>query len=159
MILIRCFSLLLSPSVCLLSLPFLTQVPGRVKFSADANKPDIGSWLMYIQFASLAQQHNLTLCQVDDQVCGDDINAELKENLVNVGNLWSFYYSDVYWRNMYFCPHHVTCTRTHALCCPPFLCVFLQLLCSGFCCARTTGPDKRRPATAIVPHVFQPCLC
>ncbi|TWW77853.1 hypothetical protein D4764_12G0012430 [Takifugu flavidus] len=76
------------------------KVPGRVKFSADANKPDLGSWLMYIQFASLAQQHNLTLCQVDD-----------------------------------------------------------QLLCSGFCCARTTGPDKRRPAAAIVPPVFQPCLC
>ncbi|XP_056905963.1 histone-lysine N-methyltransferase MECOM isoform X6 [Takifugu flavidus] len=44
------------------------EVPGRVKFSADANKPDLGSWLMYIQFASLAQQHNLTLCQVDDQI-------------------------------------------------------------------------------------------
>ncbi|CAF89810.1 unnamed protein product, partial [Tetraodon nigroviridis] len=47
------------------------EVPGHVKISADSTKQDINSWLMYIQFASLAQQHNLTLCQVDDQVCED----------------------------------------------------------------------------------------
>lgn len=49
----------------------LYQDSGHGKSSADATKPDAESWLMYIQFASLPQQHNLSLCQVDDQVCGD----------------------------------------------------------------------------------------
>nr|XP_057935522.1 histone-lysine N-methyltransferase MECOM isoform X3 [Doryrhamphus excisus] len=41
---------------------------GHVKFCLDASKPDIGSWLKYIQFASTANQHNLTACQIDDQI-------------------------------------------------------------------------------------------
>lgn len=35
---------------------------------------------MYIQFASLAQQHNLTLCQVDDQVCGETFTDNDTDN-------------------------------------------------------------------------------
>ncbi|XP_040929371.1 histone-lysine N-methyltransferase MECOM isoform X6 [Betta splendens] len=41
---------------------------GHVKFCVDASKPNIGSWLKYIQFAPAAQQHNLTACQIDDQI-------------------------------------------------------------------------------------------
>ncbi|XP_061774997.1 histone-lysine N-methyltransferase MECOM isoform X1 [Nerophis ophidion] len=41
---------------------------GHVKFCVDAVKPDVGSWLKYIQFASAARQHNLTSCQIDDQI-------------------------------------------------------------------------------------------
>ncbi|KAL7401262.1 hypothetical protein ABVT39_025629 [Epinephelus coioides] len=41
---------------------------GHVKFCVDASKPDIGSWLKYIQFAPAAKQHNLTACQIDDQI-------------------------------------------------------------------------------------------
>ncbi|XP_029301430.1 histone-lysine N-methyltransferase MECOM isoform X7 [Cottoperca gobio] len=41
---------------------------GHVKFCVDASKPDIGSWLKHIQFAPAAKQHNLTACQIDDQI-------------------------------------------------------------------------------------------
>ncbi|XP_041733657.1 histone-lysine N-methyltransferase MECOM isoform X10 [Coregonus clupeaformis] len=41
---------------------------GHVKFCVDASKPDIGSWLKHIQFAPTAHQHNLTPCQIDDQI-------------------------------------------------------------------------------------------
>ncbi|XP_051933324.1 histone-lysine N-methyltransferase MECOM isoform X3 [Hippocampus zosterae] len=41
---------------------------GHVKYCVDASKPDIGSWLKYIQFAPTAKQHNLTACQIDDQI-------------------------------------------------------------------------------------------
>uniref|UniRef100_A0A3Q1HEA6 MDS1 and EVI1 complex locus n=1 Tax=Anabas testudineus TaxID=64144 RepID=A0A3Q1HEA6_ANATE len=41
---------------------------GHVKFCVDASKPNIGSWLKYIQFAPAARQHNLTACQIDDQI-------------------------------------------------------------------------------------------
>ncbi|XP_011481121.1 MDS1 and EVI1 complex locus protein EVI1 isoform X4 [Oryzias latipes] len=41
---------------------------GHVKFCVDASKPDTGSWLKHIQFAPTATQHNLTACQVDDQI-------------------------------------------------------------------------------------------
>ncbi|KAM7413353.1 hypothetical protein PAMA_020644 [Pampus argenteus] len=41
---------------------------GHVKFCVDASKPDIGSWLKHIQFAPVAKQHNLTACQIDDQI-------------------------------------------------------------------------------------------
>ncbi|XP_061637364.1 histone-lysine N-methyltransferase MECOM isoform X3 [Phyllopteryx taeniolatus] len=41
---------------------------GHVKYCVDASKPDIRSWLKYIQFAPTAKQHNLTACQVDDQI-------------------------------------------------------------------------------------------
>ncbi|XP_034460411.1 histone-lysine N-methyltransferase MECOM isoform X3 [Hippoglossus hippoglossus] len=41
---------------------------GHVKFCVDASKPDIGSWLKHIQFAPVATQHNLTACQIDDQI-------------------------------------------------------------------------------------------
>ncbi|XP_063763769.1 MDS1 and EVI1 complex locus protein EVI1-A isoform X2 [Eleginops maclovinus] len=41
---------------------------GHVKFCIDASKPDIGSWLKHIQFAPAAKQHNLTACQIDDQI-------------------------------------------------------------------------------------------
>ncbi|XP_029373155.1 histone-lysine N-methyltransferase MECOM isoform X2 [Echeneis naucrates] len=41
---------------------------GHVKFCVDASKPDIGSWLKHIQFAPAATQHNLTACQIDDQI-------------------------------------------------------------------------------------------
>lgn len=52
---------------------------GHVKFCVDASKPDTGSWLKHIQFAPTTTQHNLTACQVDDQVCGDTI-AQHKES-------------------------------------------------------------------------------
>lgn len=86
-------SLMQSPSLCvyLVLSSFLPQVPGHVKFSTDTTKPDLESWLMYIQFASLAQQHNLTLCQVDDQVCGDtftDSNINIEGNLQCGGSLF-----------------------------------------------------------------------
>ncbi|KAM9733879.1 histone-lysine N-methyltransferase MECOM isoform 2-T2 [Menidia menidia] len=41
---------------------------GHVKFCVDASKPDIGSWLKHIQFSPAATQHNLTACQIDDQI-------------------------------------------------------------------------------------------
>ncbi|XP_028274708.1 MDS1 and EVI1 complex locus protein isoform X5 [Parambassis ranga] len=41
---------------------------GHVKFCVDASKPNIGSWLKHIQFAPAAKQHNLTACQIDDQI-------------------------------------------------------------------------------------------
>ncbi|XP_040039945.2 MDS1 and EVI1 complex locus protein EVI1 isoform X10 [Gasterosteus aculeatus] len=41
---------------------------GHVKFCVDASKPDIGSWLKHIQFAPAAKQHNLTVCQIGDQI-------------------------------------------------------------------------------------------
>ncbi|XP_033970493.1 histone-lysine N-methyltransferase MECOM isoform X6 [Trematomus bernacchii] len=41
---------------------------GHVKFCVDASKPDIGSWLKLVQFAPAAKQHNLTACQIDDQI-------------------------------------------------------------------------------------------
>ncbi|KAM9813191.1 MDS1 and EVI1 complex locus protein EVI1-A isoform 6-T6 [Syngnathus typhle] len=41
---------------------------GHVKYCVDASKPDIGSWLKYVQFAPTAKQHNLTACQIDDQI-------------------------------------------------------------------------------------------
>uniref|UniRef100_A0A8C6SPI5 MDS1 and EVI1 complex locus n=1 Tax=Neogobius melanostomus TaxID=47308 RepID=A0A8C6SPI5_9GOBI len=41
---------------------------GHVKFCVDASKPDIGSWLKHVQFAPASEQHNLTACQVDDQI-------------------------------------------------------------------------------------------
>ncbi|KAJ8397279.1 hypothetical protein AAFF_G00441130 [Aldrovandia affinis] len=41
---------------------------GHVKFCSDASQPDIGSWLKHVQFAPLAQQHNLTACQREDQI-------------------------------------------------------------------------------------------
>ncbi|XP_061575128.1 histone-lysine N-methyltransferase MECOM isoform X7 [Cololabis saira] len=41
---------------------------GHVKFCVDASKPDIGSWLKHIQFAPTATQHNLTACQIDEQI-------------------------------------------------------------------------------------------
>ncbi|XP_017279502.1 histone-lysine N-methyltransferase MECOM isoform X12 [Kryptolebias marmoratus] len=41
---------------------------GHVKFCVDASKPDAGSWLKHIQFAPAAFQHNLTACQIDDQI-------------------------------------------------------------------------------------------
>ncbi|XP_029923494.1 histone-lysine N-methyltransferase MECOM isoform X5 [Myripristis murdjan] len=41
---------------------------GHVKFCVDASKPDIGSWLKHVQFAPAAKQHNLTACQIDDQI-------------------------------------------------------------------------------------------
>ncbi|XP_068565006.1 histone-lysine N-methyltransferase MECOM isoform X11 [Cebidichthys violaceus] len=41
---------------------------GHVKFCVDASKPDIGSWLKHIQFAPAAKQHNLTACQIGDQI-------------------------------------------------------------------------------------------
>uniref|UniRef100_A0A674CGT6 MDS1 and EVI1 complex locus n=1 Tax=Salmo trutta TaxID=8032 RepID=A0A674CGT6_SALTR len=41
---------------------------GHVKFCVDASEPDIGSWLKHIQFAPTALQHNLTPCQIDDQI-------------------------------------------------------------------------------------------
>ncbi|XP_039987330.1 histone-lysine N-methyltransferase MECOM isoform X4 [Xiphias gladius] len=41
---------------------------GHVKFCVDASKPDIRSWLKHIQFAPSARQHNLTACQIDDQI-------------------------------------------------------------------------------------------
>ncbi|XP_041731871.2 histone-lysine N-methyltransferase MECOM-like isoform X14 [Coregonus clupeaformis] len=41
---------------------------GHVKFCVDASEPDIGSWLKCIQFAPTAHQHNLTPCQIDDQI-------------------------------------------------------------------------------------------
>ncbi|KAM6946404.1 histone-lysine N-methyltransferase MECOM isoform 2-T2 [Aplochiton taeniatus] len=41
---------------------------GHVKFCVDASEPDIGSWLKHIQFAPPAHQHNLTACQIDDQI-------------------------------------------------------------------------------------------
>ncbi|KAM8904343.1 histone-lysine N-methyltransferase MECOM isoform 1-T1 [Spinachia spinachia] len=41
---------------------------GHVKFCVDASKPDIGSWLKHIQFAPAARQHNLTVCQIGDQI-------------------------------------------------------------------------------------------
>ncbi|XP_031651758.1 histone-lysine N-methyltransferase MECOM isoform X10 [Oncorhynchus kisutch] len=41
---------------------------GHVKFCVDASEPDIGSWLKHIQFSPTAHQHNLTPCQIDDQI-------------------------------------------------------------------------------------------
>lgn len=41
---------------------------GHVKFCVNASKPDIGSWLKHVQFAPAAEQHNLTACQIDDQI-------------------------------------------------------------------------------------------
>ncbi|KAM6931793.1 histone-lysine N-methyltransferase MECOM [Lycodopsis pacificus] len=41
---------------------------GHVKFCVDASKPDFGSWLKHIQFAPAAKQHNLTACQIGDQI-------------------------------------------------------------------------------------------
>ncbi|XP_066565788.1 MDS1 and EVI1 complex locus protein EVI1 isoform X4 [Amia ocellicauda] len=41
---------------------------GNVKFCVDASEPDIGSWLKYIQFAQLYDQHNLVACQINDQI-------------------------------------------------------------------------------------------
>nr|XP_054599392.1 histone-lysine N-methyltransferase MECOM isoform X4 [Nothobranchius furzeri] len=41
---------------------------GHVKFCVDASKPDTGSWLKHVQFATGATQHNLTACQIDDQI-------------------------------------------------------------------------------------------
>ncbi|KAM9318650.1 MDS1 and EVI1 complex locus protein EVI1-A [Pholidichthys leucotaenia] len=41
---------------------------GHVKFCVDASKPAIGSWLKHIQFAPEASRHNLTACQIDDQI-------------------------------------------------------------------------------------------
>ncbi|XP_077579083.1 MDS1 and EVI1 complex locus protein EVI1 isoform X6 [Stigmatopora nigra] len=41
---------------------------GHVKYCVDASKPDIGSWLKFIQFAPTAKQPNLTACQIDDQI-------------------------------------------------------------------------------------------
>uniref|UniRef100_A0A3Q3L0A6 MDS1 and EVI1 complex locus n=1 Tax=Mastacembelus armatus TaxID=205130 RepID=A0A3Q3L0A6_9TELE len=41
---------------------------GHVKFCVDASKPDTGSWLKHIQFAPEDKQHNLTACQIDDQI-------------------------------------------------------------------------------------------
>ncbi|XP_041659291.1 histone-lysine N-methyltransferase MECOM isoform X4 [Cheilinus undulatus] len=41
---------------------------GHVKFCVDASEPDSGSWLKHIQFAPVAEQHNLTACQIDDQI-------------------------------------------------------------------------------------------
>ncbi|XP_023648640.2 histone-lysine N-methyltransferase MECOM isoform X2 [Paramormyrops kingsleyae] len=41
---------------------------GHVKFCVDASGSDTRSWLQNIQFAPLAHQHNLNLCQVDDQI-------------------------------------------------------------------------------------------
>ncbi|XP_029964251.1 histone-lysine N-methyltransferase MECOM isoform X4 [Salarias fasciatus] len=41
---------------------------GHVKFCVDASRPDIGSWLKHIQFAPAATQHNLTACQINDQI-------------------------------------------------------------------------------------------
>ncbi|KAL4648502.1 MDS1 and EVI1 complex locus protein EVI1 isoform X6, partial [Arapaima gigas] len=41
---------------------------GHVKFCADASRSDTGSWLKHIQFAPLGHQHNLTACQIDDQI-------------------------------------------------------------------------------------------
>lgn len=46
---------------------------------------------MYIQFASLAQQHNLTLCQVNDQVCGDTFTVAqtlTSKELQYMGETW-----------------------------------------------------------------------
>lgn len=51
--------------------PQILDGSGHVKYCVDASKPDIGSWLKYIQFAPTAKQHNLTACQIDDQVSGD----------------------------------------------------------------------------------------
>uniref|UniRef100_A0A672YU53 MDS1 and EVI1 complex locus n=1 Tax=Sphaeramia orbicularis TaxID=375764 RepID=A0A672YU53_9TELE len=47
---------------------FILDGSGHVKFCVDASKPDIGSWLKHIQFAPAAKQHNLTACQIDDQI-------------------------------------------------------------------------------------------
>ncbi|XP_012989573.2 histone-lysine N-methyltransferase MECOM isoform X7 [Esox lucius] len=41
---------------------------GHAKFCVAASKPDIGSWLKHIQFAPTAHQHNVTRCQIDDQI-------------------------------------------------------------------------------------------
>ncbi|XP_067362924.1 histone-lysine N-methyltransferase MECOM isoform X4 [Channa argus] len=41
---------------------------GHVKFCVDASKPNIGCWLKHIQFAPAAKHHNLTACQIDDQI-------------------------------------------------------------------------------------------
>uniref|UniRef100_A0A8C6SRX5 MDS1 and EVI1 complex locus n=2 Tax=Neogobius melanostomus TaxID=47308 RepID=A0A8C6SRX5_9GOBI len=47
---------------------FILDGSGHVKFCVDASKPDIGSWLKHVQFAPASEQHNLTACQVDDQI-------------------------------------------------------------------------------------------
>uniref|UniRef100_A0A8C7L4V7 MDS1 and EVI1 complex locus n=1 Tax=Oncorhynchus kisutch TaxID=8019 RepID=A0A8C7L4V7_ONCKI len=47
---------------------FILDGSGHVKFCVDASEPDIGSWLKHIQFAPTALQHNLTPCQIDDQI-------------------------------------------------------------------------------------------
>ncbi|XP_028319742.1 MDS1 and EVI1 complex locus protein isoform X3 [Gouania willdenowi] len=41
---------------------------GHVKFCVDASRPDSGSWLKYIHFSPATQEHNLTACQINDQI-------------------------------------------------------------------------------------------
>ncbi|XP_034024020.1 LOW QUALITY PROTEIN: histone-lysine N-methyltransferase MECOM [Thalassophryne amazonica] len=41
---------------------------GHVKFCADASRPDIRTWLKHIQVAPATEQHNVTACQIDDQI-------------------------------------------------------------------------------------------
>lgn len=78
---------------------------------------------MYVQFASLAQQHNLTLCQVDDQVCGDTVNAEVNENSVHVGPCGASTIQMLLEKYV-FCPHHATRACTHSAVLPFCVCSF-----------------------------------
>lgn len=149
---------------CLAS--FLPQVSDNVKFSTDATKPDIESWLIYIQFASLAQQHNLTLCQVDEQVCGDTFtdnhtNINILRNFSRGGELVDDMTLNLWWIFLWLCEccqsewalckSHLdmvatakfptrTHTHTHALCCR----VSLLSVCSfSYCVLASTvqGPQ------------------
>uniref|UniRef100_A0A8C5HVT1 C2H2-type domain-containing protein n=1 Tax=Gouania willdenowi TaxID=441366 RepID=A0A8C5HVT1_GOUWI len=54
--------------VCLPQNKLSLSLSGHVKFCVDASRPDSGSWLKYIHFSPATQEHNLTACQINDQI-------------------------------------------------------------------------------------------